>query len=191
MHPLDVPAAFHRWHLRFIGELPTSLKGNRWILVAVDYTTNWPIARAVPTASAEAVADFIYEEIVMRFGCPKEILTDRGGNFTSNIVKHYLQKLNVHYKLTSAFHPRINGKCERLNGTLKAALRKYTNGALHRWDDFLNAALFACRIRTHSTTGFSPFYLTNGRTPVPPGDNLQAYLDKHTMADVRTRDDLT
>ena len=63
MHRLDVPAAFHRWFLDFIGELATSLKGNRWILVAVDYTTNWPIARTVPTASAEAVADFIYEEI--------------------------------------------------------------------------------------------------------------------------------
>ena len=103
MHRLDVPAAFHRWCLDFIGELATSLKGNRWILVAVDYTTNWPIARTVPTASAEAVEDFIYEEIVMRFGCPKEILTDRGGNFTSNIVKHYL------HKLTSAIHPRTNG----------------------------------------------------------------------------------
>jgi hypothetical protein len=191
MHPLDVPSSFHRWHLDFIGELPTTLKGNRWILVAVDYATNWPIARPVPVASAEAVADFLYEEIVMRFGCPREILTDRGANFSSNIVKHYLKKLDVHHKLTSAFHPRTNGKCERLNGTLKAALRKYTNGALHRWDDFLNAALFACRIRKHATTGFSPFYLTYGREPLLPGDELQPYIDKLTMADQRTVDDIT
>lgn len=59
------------------------------------------------------------------------------------------------------------------------------------WDDFLNAALFACRIRTHSTTGFSPFYLTYGCEPVLPGDVLQPYIDKHTMADRRTVDDLT
>lgn len=143
MDSLDVPAAFQRWHLDFIGVLPSILKGIRWILVAVDYATNWPIARAVPVASAGAIADFLYEEIVMRFGCPNEILTDRGANFTSNIVKHYIKKLNVKHKLTSAFHPRTNGKCERLNGTSKAALRKYTNGALHRWDDFLNAALLS------------------------------------------------
>ncbi|OBZ81727.1 hypothetical protein A0J61_10228, partial [Choanephora cucurbitarum] len=39
-------------------------------------------------------------------------------------------------------------------------IRKYVNGALHRWDDFVNAALWAARIRTHTTTGYSPFFLT-------------------------------
>ncbi|KAJ8651194.1 hypothetical protein O0I10_013364, partial [Lichtheimia ornata] len=70
MHLTEIPPAFSRWHLDFIGELPTTTSGNRWILVAVDYTTNWPIARAVPDATSEAIAKFIHEEIVMRFGCP-------------------------------------------------------------------------------------------------------------------------
>jgi hypothetical protein len=172
MHPLDDLAAFHRWHSDFFGEHPTTLRGNRWTLVAVDYSINWPIARAIPIASAEAIADFIYEEIVMRFGCPKEILTDREGNVTSNIAKHYVRKLEINHKLTSAFHPRTNGKCERLNDTLKAALRKYTHCPLHRWDGFLNAALFVCRIRKRATTGFTPIYLTYGRDPIMPGDTI-------------------
>ncbi|KAG2191851.1 hypothetical protein INT47_002866, partial [Mucor saturninus] len=191
MHPLKVPDAFQRWHLDFIGRLPMTLKGNRWILVAVDYTTNWPIARAVPVASAEAVADFIYEEIVMRFGCPAEILTDRGANFTSKLVSAYLSRIKSNHRLTSAFHPRTNGKCERLNGTLKQMLRKYTNGALHLWDNFLAAALWACRIRTHSTTGYSPFFLTYGRHPVLPGDPQQPYLDQTISEDPRAIADKT
>lgn len=56
MHPMNIPSAFERWHLDFIGELPTTLRGNRWILVAVDTATNWPITRAVPVASETAVA---------------------------------------------------------------------------------------------------------------------------------------
>ncbi|KAG1167753.1 hypothetical protein G6F36_012446 [Rhizopus arrhizus] len=191
MHPLKVPTAFDRWHLDFIGELPTSLQGNRWILVAVDYATNWPIARAVPVASKEAVADFIYDEIVMRFGCPSEILTDHGANFNSGLVNAYLKKVGTHHKLTSAFHPRTNSKVERFNGVFKGMLRKYVNGALHRWDDFINAALWACRIRVHTTTGFSPFYLTYGREPRLPGDVLQPYIDKTTFADPRTVADIT
>jgi len=87
---------------------------------------------------------------VMRFGCPKEILSDRGGNFTSNIVKHLYNETEYQSQVDFGVPPRTNGKRERLNGTLKSALRKYTKGALHRWDDFLNAALFSCRIRNHN-----------------------------------------
>ncbi|KAG1137891.1 hypothetical protein G6F37_002650 [Rhizopus arrhizus] len=47
MKPLEVPPAFTRWHLDFIGELPTTKNNNRWILMVVDYTTNCPIARAL------------------------------------------------------------------------------------------------------------------------------------------------
>ncbi|KAG1001557.1 hypothetical protein G6F27_012762 [Rhizopus arrhizus] len=159
MIPSDVPSAFARWHLDFVGELPTTKRGNRWLLTAVDFATNWPIARAVPDATAEAVADFIYEEIVMRFGCPAEIVTDRGANFTSKLVKQYTDRVKVTHKLTSAFHPRTNGKCERLNGVLKVMLRKYVHGAIHMWDEFVDAALFAARIRKHRSAGYSPFFL--------------------------------
>ncbi|KAG2190783.1 hypothetical protein INT47_012934, partial [Mucor saturninus] len=176
MKPLDVPPAFSRWHLDFIGELPTTINGNRWILVAVDYATNWPIARAVPDATGEAIAKFLYEEIVMRFGCPDEILTDRGANFMSKILLHYTDQIKVHHKFTSAFHPRTNGKCERLNGILKQMLRKYVHGAIHRWDEYLDTALLACRIRKHRTTGFSPFFLTYGREPRLPGDPLRPFM---------------
>jgi hypothetical protein len=186
MVPLDIPPAFGRWHLDFVGELPTTLDGNKWLLTAVDYTTNWPIARAVPEATAEAVADFIYEEIVMRFGCPAEILTDRGANFMSHVVKLYMQRIKTNHKFTSAFHPRTNGKCERLNGILKAMLRKYVNGAIHIWDKFVDTALFASRIRHHRSTGYSPFFLVYGREPKIPGDYIRPYFGKAVTQDPRT-----
>jgi hypothetical protein len=191
MHPLQIPKAFDRWHLDFVGELPTTGKGNKWLLTAVDYLTNWPIAKAVPVASMEAVADFIYEEIVMRFGCPSEIVTDRGANFTSGLVAAYTKRVGTNHKLTSAFHPRTNSKVERYNGIIKQMLRKYVNGAIHRWDDFVYAALWASRIRVHSTTGFSPYYLVYGREPRLPGDVLRPYITKEMLLDKRTVADLT
>lgn len=190
MHPLKIPTAFDRWHLDFL-DLPLTTKGNRWLIVGVDYATNWCVARAVPIASKEAVADFIYTEIVMNFGAMSEIVTDRGANFTSELVRAYLKRIGTHLKLISAYHPRTNSKAERFNGVIKQMLRKYTNGALHRWDDFVQAALWACRIRVHSTTGFSPFYLTYGREPRLPGDILQPYIDDATFKDPRTIADIT
>ncbi|KAK4511024.1 uncharacterized protein ATC70_012229 [Mucor velutinosus] len=191
MHPLQIPQAFDRWHLDFVGELPTTGNGNKWLLTAVDYLTNWPIARSVPVASTEAVADFIYEEIVMRFGCPSEIVTDRGANFTSGLVAAYTKRVGTNHKLTSAFHPRTNSKVEPYNGVIKQMLRKYVNGAIHRWDDFVHAALWASRIRVHSTTGFSPYYLVYGREPRLPGDILRPYITKEMLLNKRTVADLT
>ncbi|SAM08067.1 hypothetical protein [Absidia glauca] len=162
MRPLQVPDAFSRWHLDFIGLLPTTLKGNRWIVTAVDYSTNWPIARALPDATTERVADFIYEEIVMRFGCPREILTDRGSNFTSKLVKQYMA---------------------RIQSTLPTTLAPMAS--------FINAALWACRIRTHSSARYSPFFLTYGRQPVLPGDPLPPYVDGSLISDRRTIADIT
>lgn len=148
--------------------------------------TNYPIARAVSVASGQDVADFLYEEIVMRFGFPQRntVLTDRGANFMSKVLRHYTKRVQVTHKLTSAFQPRTNGKCERLNGTLKQMLRKYTNGALHIWGHYLDAALFACGARTHSSTGYSPFFLTYGQDPILPGGPF-ALISQMTL--LRTR----
>ncbi|KAG1177838.1 hypothetical protein G6F36_010757 [Rhizopus arrhizus] len=184
MKPLEVPHAFARWHLDFIGELPTTRQGNRWILMAVDYTTNWPIARALQNATGEEIVKFIYEEIVMRFGCPEEIISDRGANFMSKIVKQYIKKIKTKHNLTSAFHPRSNGKCERLNQTFKRMLIKYVNGDVHSWDEHMDTALFACRVRKHATTGFSPFYLTYGVEPRIPGDPYRPFMSEFTEQDI-------
>lgn len=87
MVPLETVPPFARWHLDFIRELPTTVRGNNWLLVAVDSATNWSIARALPEATGEAIAKFLYEEITMRFGCPQEIFSDRGPNFMSNVIR--------------------------------------------------------------------------------------------------------
>ncbi|CDH61371.1 retrotransposon ty3-gypsy subclass [Lichtheimia corymbifera JMRC:FSU:9682] len=176
MVPLDVPPVFARWHLDFIGELPTTARGNRWLLVAVDYATNWVCARAVPIASGESIAKFIYEEIVLQFGCMNEILTDRGSNFMSNVLAHYLGRLKVKHKLTSAFHPRTNAKAERTNGIIKQMIRKYAHGDIYRWDEFIQQVVFSCRMRKHRTTGYSPYYLVYGKDPHLPGDELSPFI---------------
>ncbi|KAG1244868.1 hypothetical protein G6F68_015271 [Rhizopus microsporus] len=122
----------------------------------------------------------------MRFGCPNEIVTDRGANFLSKLVANYSRRVNITHRMTSAFHPRSNGKCERLNGILKSMLRKYVHGAIHIWDQFVDAALFATRVRKHRSAGFSPFYLVYGREPRLPGDELRPYLATRIAQDPRT-----
>ncbi len=76
-----VALPFERWGLNFIQNLPETKAGNRHIITAIDYATRWPIAKAVPHMTKEAVIHFIYESIIINFGLPLEIVTDRGKSF--------------------------------------------------------------------------------------------------------------
>lgn len=177
IHPLPAVPAFHRWSLDFVGILPETAAGNRWILTAVDHATKWPIARALKTATSEEVVKFIYEEIVLRFGCPAEILTDRGTNFLSDMAEDYLRTLRIKHLKTSAYHPRTNGAVERFNGLYGRMLTRFTYSNVRSWDQFVDQALFACRVRTHKATGKSPFFMVYGKESKIPGDTLKPLLN--------------
>ena len=123
-------------------------------------------------ATAVNVAKFIYEEIVLQFGVPDEIISDRGSNFMAEILEEYLTILNVKHKLTSAYHPRSNGAVERANRVFNEMLTKYCENHTHYWDNFYQQALFTCRIKTHNTTHSSPYELVYGIKPKLPGDNI-------------------
>ncbi|CAG8611700.1 4362_t:CDS:2, partial [Gigaspora rosea] len=58
------------------GKLPVTPKDNKYIVVATDYMTKWPEARAIKNANAQEVADFIYKDIVCCHGCPQYLLSD-------------------------------------------------------------------------------------------------------------------
>src|ERR1700689_1692661 len=107
---------FQRWGIDLISRLRTTMNGNRWIITAIDYATGWPIAKAIPVASGEAIADFIFTEIYMHYGAPQEIFTDGGKNLWGGVVQRYLGKIMTLHKGTSLYHPRTNKNVERLNG---------------------------------------------------------------------------
>src|SRR3989337_1276046 len=84
--PLTIGAPFDKIGIDIKGPLPLTTKGNRYLVVAIDYFTKWPEARAIPNAKAETVAAFIFEEIICRHGVPKEILSNRGTHFNNALI---------------------------------------------------------------------------------------------------------
>jgi hypothetical protein len=55
------------------------------------------------------------------------------------------------------------------------------------WDLYLDQALFSCRVRTHSTTKTSPFYLVYGKHPRILGDHNAALSAEAVTADHQAR----
>ena len=60
------------------------LKQKRHIITAIDYATRWVVAKAVKTVDAATVAKFLYEDILMNYGSPFELISDRGNAFLAD-----------------------------------------------------------------------------------------------------------
>lgn len=163
MVPIEVEGPFDRIGIDFVGPLPVTSRGNQFILVATDYFTKYPEARATFNNRAATVAQFIFEEIICRHGCPKKIQTDRGSHFNCQLVKELCNQFNIKYIPVSPYHPQANGLVERFNGTLCTALAKFVQHEKDEWDRYIPGTLMAYRSTQQHTTKFSPSYLTYGR----------------------------
>nr|GEZ85780.1 reverse transcriptase domain-containing protein [Tanacetum cinerariifolium] len=75
----------------FMGPFPSS-KGNKYILVAVDYLSKWVEAKALPTNNARVVVKFL-KSLFSRFGTPKAIISDRGTHFCNDQFSRVMSKL--------------------------------------------------------------------------------------------------
>ena len=92
-----------------MGPFPLSKKGNRYIVVAVDYVTKWAEAVALPVAGASEVADFFVHEILLRHGAPRSLTTDQGKCFVARMMQGILQMLQTNHRTTTAYHQQANG----------------------------------------------------------------------------------
>jgi hypothetical protein len=162
-----LPAAlpFDRWGLDFIQNLPHTSHGNRHIITAIDYATRWIVTKAVPVMDEISVITFLYENILMSYGCPLEIVTDRGKSFLSSAVESFITQHQIFHVKSTPYHPQTNGVIERMHAMIGHGISTLTNSTPNRWDEVLFQVTFAIRCRTHSVTGFSPFYLLYGCHP--------------------------
>ena len=157
-----VSEPFHRIAMDLVGPLERTRKGNKFILVIVDYATRYPEAIPLKTIDAETIAEELVK-VFARVGIPEELLTDQGSNFTSELMRQVTALLRISQIRTTPYHPQTDGVVERFNGTLKAMLRKFAREAPQSWDELLPFLLFAYREVPQASTGFSPFQLLYGR----------------------------
>lgn len=176
LQPLPCPARpFDRVGIDLYGPLPMTPAGNRWIIVAVDHLTRYAETAALPSATARDVASFLLRCFILRHGPPRELLSDRGRVFLSEVVEALLAQCHVIHRTTTAYHPQTNGLTERFNRTLGDMLAMYVASDHTDWDLILPFVTFAYNTATQTTTGFSPYFLLYGRHPSHTVDTLLPY----------------
>ncbi|PIK51181.1 Retrovirus-related Pol polyprotein from transposon [Apostichopus japonicus] len=128
----------------------------------------WVEAFPLKDQSAETVADTLVTDFVSRFGVPKQIHTDQGRNFESNLFKELCQLLGVDKTRTTPYHPQSDGMVERFNRTLEEMLAKVVDSDQKNWDKCIPLVMMAYRSSIHESTGHSPAEMMLGREiPLP------------------------
>lgn len=170
MLPIPVDGPFDRVAVDVLGPLPPSLKGNRYIVVFSDYLTRWVEAFAISNADAKTTAKLFVEEIICRHSAPRTLLSDRGRNFTSSLMKEVCEIVNTKKIFTTAYHPQCDGLVEKFNETLATMLSMFVNDHQRDWDVYIPYVLFAYRTSLQETIQETPFYLVYGRDARLPID---------------------
>ena len=130
----QVGEPLERIAIDILGPLPLSNNHNKYIMIVVDYFTKWAEAYAIPNQEAVTVATKLVQEFFSRFGVPRQIHTDQGRNFESNLFQEICRMLNIDKTRTTAFHPQSDGLVERFNRTLENMLSLYVADNQKDWD---------------------------------------------------------
>jgi len=110
--------------------------------------------------------------VFSRFGAPRQLLTDRGREFESELFLELMKWMEIDKLRTTAYQPSTNGAVERFHRTLNSMLGKVVSESQRDWDDKLPAVLAAYRASPHESTGFTPNRLFLGREVRMPLDLL-------------------
>nr|GEZ37890.1 reverse transcriptase [Tanacetum cinerariifolium] len=152
---------FDVWGIDFMGPFPSS-RGNKYILVVVDYLSKWVEVKSLPTNDARVVCKFL-KSLFARFGSPRAIISDRETYFCNDKFTKVMLKYGVTHRLSTAYHPQTSGQVEVSNRGLKRILERTIGENRASWSDKLDDALWAFRTAYKTPIGCTPYKLVYGK----------------------------
>jgi hypothetical protein len=170
-------------------------RGYRYIIHGVCSVSGWPEAKALTKENEKTIAEFIFNNILCRYGAIRQIVTDNGKPFIK-AMDYLAKKYHIHHIRISPYNSQAQGIVERSHFGLRESLIKTCESKLQDWPLKLPYALWAQRITTRRSTGHSPYYMVHGIEPIFPFDiqeatflapKLSQLVDTTTLIAERTR----
>src|SRR3981189_203103 len=115
--------------------------------------------------TAEGVAHLLKDNVWKLHGLPEKVISDRGAQFSSQVMCALNNMLGITTATSTAYHPQTDGQTERINQEIEQYLRLFINHRQTDWVNWLPMAEFSYNNRVHSATKYSPFMLNFGQDP--------------------------
>lgn len=164
-----------RVHIDLIGPLKRGDGTNCYVVSITDAFTRWPEAAVVADKTAEHIAEVFLNEYVCRYGPPRYLTSDRGAEFTADVLRWTAKLMGVKHLLTTPYHPHSNALDERGHQTFESLIAliqremervewsdKDNKDQSKNWTSLIPLALFAMRTAVHRGTGYTPTRLLFG-----------------------------
>ncbi|GFX02159.1 retrovirus-related Pol polyprotein from transposon 412 [Trichonephila clavipes] len=161
-----ISEVFSKINIDAVGPLPVSTKQNSYPITSICLASKYPEAIPVESITSPNVIDALLN-IFSRIGFPREIQSDLGTSFTSELTTTFFNKFGIKVTRSSVSHPQSNA-VERVHRTIKRVIKALCVESGEDWEGVLPLALFSLRTVAHESTGFSPTELVTGknlRTP--------------------------
>jgi hypothetical protein len=159
LHPTFGSALFEKVCMDIL-HMPAGVDQKKYLVLVREDFSGWVEGRALTKATSEKVADFMFQEVISWFGCPRKIVVDGGLEnkaFTDRLGELY----HIDWKVVSAYHHQANGLIERGHQPVVEALQKISKTP-REWPKHLHSVLWADRISMRRSTGKAPFDLVFG-----------------------------
>ena len=185
MHATFVEQPGEMFSVDLVGPLPRSTNGHNFLLVMQDRFSKWVELKPLRKATGHSVAQAVMEQIILRHGCPKTIVSDNGRQFVSREFTNALKDAKIIHRRTPAYAAQCN-PVERANKTIKMMMKQYIKSTQKTWDTHVPEIAFAFNTAVSESTGYTPAYLTYARELIQPG-TLQQEIGRRTRSTLGNR----
>jgi len=144
-------------------EVPEDSDGFKYILVCICSHTRYVELAASADKSASSWSTFLLR-VFCRFGAPRYLRSDQGGEFVNNIIVQMTQMFQCTQRLTIGYRPQANGICERVNGEILRHLRVLVSCSRIQscWSLAIPIVMRILNAHDSNSTGYAPATIVYG-----------------------------
>ena len=145
-----------------VGLFPKIAGNKRYLLVGIDYFTNWVEAEPLANIKDVDAKRFFWKNVVTRFRIPHTLISDNGLQFDRKAFKMYCCDLRIMKRYSIPAYTQGNEQAEAVNKVIVNGFKKRLDDAKGKWVEELSFVLWTYWTTPCRSIGKMPFSMTYG-----------------------------